>query len=151
MLNYSETRAIKLSTVPEVCKDLLRSLVRKYRVYSIPSKDSNRTPTKDSNLIVAAWPTFSRHVQANWLCLLADHWLQTQARWSVPNCVWCYTYTEIPKRYPDLIIVGTELRFTPWASCRLRIITRNPSDNINVTRVWSDPSDERVTNTRSMS
>ena len=42
ILNYSETQVIKLSVVPEVCKDLLRSLVRDYRVYSIQSKDGNR-------------------------------------------------------------------------------------------------------------
>ena len=36
MLNYSEIQVTKLSAVPEVCKDLMRSLVRRYRVYNIP-------------------------------------------------------------------------------------------------------------------
>ena len=43
MLKYSRIRVGNLSAVPEVCKDLVRSLGRDYRVYSIQSKDSNRT------------------------------------------------------------------------------------------------------------
>ena len=43
MLKYSIIQVSNLSAVPEVCKDLVRSLGRDYRVYSITSKDSNRT------------------------------------------------------------------------------------------------------------
>ena len=43
MLKYSRIRVGNLSAVPEVCKDLVRSLGRDYRVYSVSSKDSNRT------------------------------------------------------------------------------------------------------------
>ena len=43
MLKYSIIRVNNLSAVPEVCKDLVRSLGRDYRVYSMTSKDSDRT------------------------------------------------------------------------------------------------------------
>ena len=43
MLKYSRIQVGNLSAVPEVCKDLVRSLGRNYRVYSVSSKDSNRT------------------------------------------------------------------------------------------------------------
>ena len=46
MLKYSIIRVNKLSAVPEVCKDLVRSLCRDYRVYSIQSKDSKPTARK---------------------------------------------------------------------------------------------------------
>ena len=43
MPKYSNIQVSNLSAVPEVCKDLVRSLGRDYRVCSIQSKDSNRT------------------------------------------------------------------------------------------------------------
>ena len=43
MLKYSNIQVSNLSAVPEACKDLVRSWGRDYRVYSVSSKDSNRT------------------------------------------------------------------------------------------------------------
>ena len=60
MPKYSIIRVNNLSAVPEVCKDLVRSLGRDYGVYSIQSKDSNRTAREivlSSLSDGAAWPT----------------------------------------------------------------------------------------------
>ena len=43
MLKYSIFQVSNSLAVPEVCKDLVRSLCRDYRVYSIQSKDSKPT------------------------------------------------------------------------------------------------------------
>ena len=43
MLKYSKIQVNKLSALPEVCKNLVRSLGGDYRVYSIRSKDSHQT------------------------------------------------------------------------------------------------------------
>ena len=51
MLKYSNIQVSNLSAVPEVCKDLVRSLGRDYRVYSIQSKDSNLT---DQEIVLSA-------------------------------------------------------------------------------------------------
>ena len=51
MPKYSNIQVSNLSAVPEVCKDLVRSLDRDYRVYSIQSKDSNLT---DEEIVLSA-------------------------------------------------------------------------------------------------
>ena len=51
MLKYSNVQVSNLSAVPEVCKDLVRSLGRDYTVYSIQSKDCNLT---DQEIVLVA-------------------------------------------------------------------------------------------------
>ena len=51
MLKYSNIQVSNVSAVPEVCKDLVRSLGRDYTVYSIQSKDSNLT---DQEIVLVA-------------------------------------------------------------------------------------------------
>ena len=62
MSKYSNIQVSNLSAVLKVCKDLVRSLDRDYRVYSIQSKDSKLT---DQEIVLsalsngAATPTFT--------------------------------------------------------------------------------------------
>ena len=51
MSKYSNIQVCTLSAVPEVCKDLVRSLGKDYRVYSIQSKDSKLT---DQEIVLSA-------------------------------------------------------------------------------------------------
>ena len=137
----------QLSAIPEVCKDRMRSLHKRYMLCSGPSQSgielsrryhSNHCCLTDIQPTRSGRLTLSSYTITDLTPRLDDQY------WTVSHA------TRIPKLsivILDLTIVGTVPTITPCAYCRLRIITLGPRDKLNVTR-RSDTSSERVTDTR---